>query len=119
MKKLCKKCGRKRKIGKFGKLSASPDGKNPYCRDCMNSFRNAYKMTPSGRLKQKNSAIKWRKLNKNKISDYNRKYYDRNKERLKEKVKKSREDKALKKINKIKISKEIVINPKPIRGRKK
>ena len=73
MKKICKCCGRNRKIGKFGRLSANPDGKNIYCRECMRKFTNGYKCTPRGRQKQHIASKKWRKNNKDVVNEYNRK----------------------------------------------
>lgn len=82
MKKICKGCGRNRKIGKFGMLSRSPDGKNYYCRDCMRAMTKNYKTSTRGMLKQKQSEKKWKKKNKRHIKDYNKSYYIENKERI-------------------------------------
>lgn len=82
MKKICKYCGRNRKIGKFGKLSRSPDGKNYYCRDCMRTMTKNYKTSSIGILKQKRAVNKWKRKNKNHIKDYNREYYIKNRDRI-------------------------------------
>ena len=105
MKKICKKCGRNRKIGKFGKLSASLDGKNPYCRNCMRSMNSDYKKSPAGKIKTRRSSDKWKKKKKKHISEYNRDYYIKNKERISynnkcRKTLKADENKGKLKINK-------------------
>lgn len=82
MKKICKGCGRNRKIGKFGILSRSPDGKNYYCRDCMRDMTKNYKTSTRGTLKQKRAEKKWKKKNKKHIKEYNKDYYIKNKERI-------------------------------------
>lgn len=124
MKKVCKMCGRNRKIGKFGKLSAKSDCKNIYCRECMRKITNRYKCTPIGRRKQIKAVKKYKDRNKESIKDYNRQYYLKNKERILL-YKKSRENTEsiliteksnIKKINnnnkKKKKHSVIVINPK-------
>ena len=67
-KKICKKCGRKRKLGKFGVLSAKSDGKNIYCKDCMKEFNGSYTSTPIGIIKKKKTIKKWKEKNKKRIS---------------------------------------------------
>jgi len=81
MKKVCKKCERNRKLGKFGKLTASSDGKNPYCRDCMRDFVKRYKNT-LGRNKQRKWEEQYKKKNKKAIREYNKRYYIENKTRI-------------------------------------
>ena len=81
-KKICKCCGRNRKLGKFGKLSSSPDGKNRYCRDCMKEFRRRYNETPKGQLLTKICIQKWKDTNKEHIKEYNKQYYLNNRERI-------------------------------------
>jgi hypothetical protein len=82
MKKVCKYCGRNRKIGKFGRLSRSPDGKNYYCRECMRAMTKNYKTSIRGMLKQKQSEKKWKRKNKKHIRDYNKDYYLKNRDRI-------------------------------------
>ena len=82
MKKVCRCCGRNRKIGKFGKYSRSSDGKNYYCRNCMMDMRNGYACTPKGRKKQKEAEKKYSNNNKDKISKRKKLYYQKNKERI-------------------------------------
>lgn len=123
MKKICKKCGRNRKIGKFGKLTAKPDGKNIYCRDCMREFtNNNYKYTIKGKLIKRKSAKKYKRRNKEYIKEYNRQYYLKNKNRILYKIKakkctesiliiENKEKSKKKKINKTN-GYTVVINPK-------
>ena len=40
--KVCSKCRRAQDRSHFGKLSRSPDGLHPRCRDCVNAARRAY-----------------------------------------------------------------------------
>ncbi len=82
MKKICTCCGRNRKIGKFGKLSRTSDCKNIYCRDCMRDFRNGYSCTLKGSKATKKAIEKWKKKNKSKVREYNKEYYQKNKERI-------------------------------------
>ena len=82
MKKICRKCGRNRRIEKFGKLSASADGKNYYCRECMRVFNKNNKTSTRGILKQRKYSHKWKLKNKQHIKDYNKKYYVDNKDRI-------------------------------------
>lgn len=82
MKKICQCCGRNRRIGKFGRRSDNPDGKNIYCRDCMRDKRSKYTCTPVGMSVKQKSIEKWKKNNKKRISDYNREYYQMNKDRI-------------------------------------
>jgi len=79
-KKKCKCCGRRRKIGKFGKLSSSPDGKNPYCKDCMREYRKRYRESPNGKEVHQKCVDLWKKNNKNAISEYNKEYYKKKKD---------------------------------------
>lgn len=118
MKKVCKGCGRNRRIGKFGRLSASSDGKNPYCRDCMRSKTTAYKKSPIGRSIQKKCIEKYEKKNKKTRKEYFKEYYIKNKERIlynkraRETLIFEKEEKSVKpKINKS-IEVYIEINPK-------
>lgn len=121
-KKICKKCKRRRKLGKFGKLSSSPDGKNIYCRDCMKEIRNKYKKTPKGIELQKKSVETYQQKNKQRLKEYYRKYYLANKKRILYNIKTKKETKSIlifenqKKTSKIKINKnrqiDTKINPK-------
>ena len=79
MKKICKWCGRNRKIGKFGKDSNRADGKRIYCRDCISFINKTYRNTPVGKIKHKKSVDTWKKNNKSAIKEYNKAYYRRKK----------------------------------------
>lgn len=82
MKKVCQCCGRNRKIGKFGKRSDNPDGKNIYCRDCMRDKRTKYFCTPVGSSAKQKTIQEWKCKNKKRVSEYNKEYYQRNKDRI-------------------------------------
>ena len=122
MKKICKCCGRNRRIGKFGKLSASSDGKNPYCRDCMRKYTTSHKNSPKGKFIQKQAVKKYEKKNSRK--EYFKEYYIKNKERILYNKKCREETECIlitenpKKTVKPKINKgrEICINPKRIKN---
>ena len=81
-KKICKCCGRNRRIGRFGRLSAKSDGKNIYCRECMREFTKEWKHSLKGIVSNKNYNRKWRRENKNRIKEYNKEYYKLNKDRI-------------------------------------
>ena len=122
MKKKCLCCGRNRRIGKFGRRSRYSDGKNPYCRDCMRDKRNNYVNKPIGRRKLKEAKEKWRNNNKNHISNYNKKYYKKNKERIMYNIKSKKNTESImvfedeKKINKSREISIITIDPKRIQN---
>jgi hypothetical protein len=126
-KKICKGCGRNRKLGKFGKLSSSPDGKNIYCRDCMRAFRRRYNETPKGKMILQKCIQTWKDNNKEHIKDYNKQYYLKNKERILYNKRAREETECIlitekpKKTNKRKINKDrdictIKINPTRKKG---
>jgi hypothetical protein len=123
MKKICKGCGRNRRLGKFGQQKRSPDGKNPYCKDCMRAYNKRYKQSSKGSSIQKNCVLKYKARNKEKIKEYNRQYYIKNKTRILYN-KKCREETEcvmifdekpqkpdVKKINKVRKVDTIIINP--------
>jgi len=122
MKRVCSCCGRNRKIGKFGKRSDYSDGKNPCCRDCMREKRLKYSCTAIGKRKTNEAINKWKKGNKRQIKEYNKKYYEDNKNRILYNKKAREETECIlitensEKPNKIKINKGreicIVIDPK-------
>jgi hypothetical protein len=79
VKKICKRCGRNRKIGKFARDSNKKDGKRIYCRDCISILNKRYRSAPIGRIKHKKSVENWKKKNKMAIKEYNKCYYKKNK----------------------------------------
>jgi hypothetical protein len=79
VKKICKRCGRNRKIGKFARDSNKKDGKRIYCRDCISILNKRYRTSPIGRIKHKKSVDRWRKKNKMAIKEYNKAYYRKKK----------------------------------------
>jgi len=82
MKKICKGCGRNRKLSKFGKQSRRPDGKNLYCKDCMRLYNKRYRQSSKGSSIQKNCVLRYKEKNKDNIKEYNRQYYIKNKTRI-------------------------------------
>jgi len=77
LKKICKSCNRKRRIGKFAKDLSRKDNKRIYCRDCIAIINRRYRSSPVGRIKHKKSVDAWKKKNKSAISEYNKSYYKR------------------------------------------
>ena len=75
MKKICKGCGRNRKIGKFSKDSYRKDRKRIYCRDCISIINKRYRLSPIGRFYHRKSIDTWKKKNKAAIREYNKAYY--------------------------------------------
>lgn len=82
MKKICIGCGRNRRIGRFGNQTRMPDGKNPYCRDCMRSYTKNYKNSQKGKYIQAKCKEKYKTNNKDKIREYNKEYYKKNRDRI-------------------------------------
>lgn len=116
MKKICKKCGRNRRIGKFGKDSKTKDGKRIYCKDCVKEYNLAYINTYDGNIKHKKTVKKWKVENKEAISIYNNKYYRKNRDRIMYNKKAREETESIlipdKEIIENKKENIIVINPK-------
>jgi hypothetical protein len=79
LKKICKGCGRNRKIGKFGKDSSKVDVKRIYCRDCISIINKRYRASPVGKIKHKKCVETWKKRNKPAIREYNKAYYTKKK----------------------------------------
>ena len=75
MKKICKGCGRNRRIGRFARDSHKKDGKRIYCRDCISILNKRYRNSPIGRINHKKSVDTWKKNNKTAIREYNKSYY--------------------------------------------
>ena len=75
MKKICKGCGRNRRIGKFAKDSYRKDGKRIYCRGCISIINKRYRSSLIGRLHYKKCVDTWKKKNKAAIREYNKAYY--------------------------------------------
>ena len=75
MKKICKGCGRNRRIGRFARDSHKKDGKRIYCRDCISILNKRYRTSPIGRIRHKQCVDTWKKNNKTAIKEYNKSYY--------------------------------------------
>ena len=75
MKKICSRCGRKRRIGRFSRDNSRSDGKRIYCRECISEININYRNSPIGRIRHKISVNTWKKNNKAAIREYNRAYY--------------------------------------------
>jgi hypothetical protein len=123
-KKICASCKRNRKLGKFGKQSRRPDGKNIYCRECMRFYTSGYKKSAKGKIVQKKSVNRYKRRTKDRIKEYNKQYYMDNKDRIlyNKKCRETTEcvmifdedveKQDIKKINKSEKLDRIIINPK-------
>ncbi len=65
--KICSKCNQQKQPTEFGKRSKNKDGLNNNCKKCTNSYETQY-----------------RKDNKEKVQELNKKYYNNNKEKFKQ-----------------------------------
>jgi hypothetical protein len=75
MKKVCSRCGRKRRIGRFARDRSRVDGKRIYCRECISVINRNYRNSIIGRVRHKISVDTWKKHNKAAIREYNAAYY--------------------------------------------
>lgn len=110
MKKICKKCGKNRRIGKFGKDKRMFDGKRIYCKDCIRILNKKAKSTIKGKEVNQKTIKKWKDDNKDKIKKYNKEYYQKKKDIIlyNRKAKKETEDMLI--IGKSKKNIQIKIN---------
>ena len=119
MKKICPGCNRNRRIGRFARNTSMQDNKQIYCRECQKKFVDSYQNTFKGYKKKLKANSAWKKNNKEHVSDYNKKYYQKYKERImsRRNTESSRivENTGQEKINKSRKVryKDIVIDPKP------
>ena len=119
MKKICPGCNRNRRIGRFARNTSMQDNKQIYCRECQKKFVDSYQNTFKGYKKKLKANSEWKKNNKEHVSDYNKKYYQKYKERImsRRNTESSRivENTGQEKINKSRKVryKDIVIDPKP------
>lgn len=79
MKKICSRCGRKRRIGRFARDTSRVDGKRIYCRECISAINRNYRNSPIGRIKHQRCVEKWKANNKAATREYNKAYYIRKK----------------------------------------
>jgi hypothetical protein len=122
-KKTCKKCGKTLPINNFGYLSKSVDGRNCYCRSCMQKFTKKYKKSTRGKKKQEKALKRYKKKNKKQIKEYNKQYYLKHRTFILDQIiaKKTTECvnifddeiRTKKNINSKKDIDDIVINPQP------
>ena len=77
MKKICPGCNRNRRIGRFARNTSMQDNKQIYCRECQKKFVDSYQNTFKGYKKKLKANSEWKKNNKEHVSDYNKKYYQK------------------------------------------
>jgi hypothetical protein len=75
--KVCNRCKEVKHIDEFGLDSNRKDKKRIYCIECQALFNKEYKKTEAGVESSKQSSKKWKRQNKDKVSEYNHKYYKR------------------------------------------
>lgn len=92
--KVCKICQKEKSVSNFNVLKRRPDGLNLYCRECQYLYNKEYQKKNKERLKvyhstpeYKESRKKCRAKHKKEIAEYNKYYYDKNKEILSERYK--------------------------------
>jgi hypothetical protein len=119
----CRKCGVNKKIGKFGCNKRFKNGKQIYCSECFKKIRKKYNNTDRAKLIDRKRVKLFREIHKEKVKEYNSKYYQKNKDFLK--CKRNTESVGIventinrnsinRNSSKNKIKNPIVINPKPI-----
>ncbi len=82
--KFCSKCHNWNNITNYRMCSDSVDKLNKYCKSCDKKYIN-----------NKESTQKWKDTNKDKVSEYNKKYREENREKILLKTRKSDEDKEI------------------------
>lgn len=92
--KICKICQKEKPVSNFNVLKRRPDGLNLYCRECQCLYNKEYRKKNKERLKvyhstpeYKENRKKCRAKHKKEIAEYNKCYYDKNKEILSERYK--------------------------------
>jgi hypothetical protein len=79
--KVCTKCHEEKPLDDFGKRNDTKDGRRSQCRLCRNEVNNTWQRTD----KAKEASRSWRKANRDKTSEYEKRYWGTNPEKLKEK----------------------------------
>lgn len=75
MKKECHKCGKKKDIESFYKLSTSKDGRQAYCKKCQRQYSEEYTKENIEYILERRKA--YRDANKERIADYHKMYYSK------------------------------------------
>lgn len=79
--KQCLKCGELKDIESFGKRNDTKDGRRSQCRVCRNEVNNRWQRSE----KAKETKNAWAKNNREKRYEYEKRYWEKNPEKLKEK----------------------------------
>jgi hypothetical protein len=61
--KTCTKCGIEKHLADFQKLTRSKDGLRPICKVCGKVYKDTYRAKPSSRVKERKTAVDWRRKN--------------------------------------------------------
>ena len=78
--KRCSHCKRIKPLDEYYKDKSTPDGLYYSCKKCHNERTKSYAQTPKGRKNACKGSSKYRKKNRPKINEYQRKYYHKYKQ---------------------------------------
>ncbi len=76
--KTCTKCKEQKPLAAFRKQSSTKDGLKYYCKDCDNKSAKSYYEKNKNKIVGK--VKEWQKNNPEKVKDYKKTYYKKNKE---------------------------------------
>ena len=83
--KTCAACSESKALSDFGRDNRRPDGRNPYCRPCVNEkSRHRYENKPEVRKQKKIQAASWHTANREKSRTAAQKWREENRAYLKE-----------------------------------
>ncbi len=79
--KVCSKCGEEKPLDAFAKRNDTKDGRRSQCRVCRNEVNNKWQRTDGA----KQTSRAWGRANRDKVREYEKRYWGNNPEKLKEK----------------------------------
>ena len=75
--KICTKCKEQKPLEAFRKQSSTKDGLKYYCKDCDNKTAKSYYQKNKSKIVDK--VKEWQKNNPEKVKEYKKSYYGKNK----------------------------------------
>jgi predicted methyltransferase len=75
--KICTKCKEEKSLGDFRKQSSTKDGLKYYCKEC--DDKTAKRYYEKNKKKIITKVTQWQKDNPDKVKDYKKSYYGKNK----------------------------------------
>ncbi len=75
--KICTKCKEQKPLGDFRKQSSTKDGLKYYCKEC--DDKTAKRYYEKNKKKIITKVTQWKKDNPDKVKDYKKSYYGKNK----------------------------------------